>query len=146
MTLTSPNIGSVRPQLLRALRGALDGIDEGAPHAPLLESREPRNGGAARRGNHVLELTRMRSGLQDESGRAQHRLRGQGHGRGAVEPHLDAAIGQRLDHDGDIGGAPAPEAPPPPPCAPLPHPPPSPPPPKILWRAAGAPAAALCAR
>ena len=34
----------------------------------------------------------------------EHGLRGQGHGGGAVEPHLHAAVGERLDHDGDVGG------------------------------------------
>src|SRR5882672_7355747 len=108
--LISPIIGSGRPQFLRAQGGPLDRPDEGAPHTALLERGEARDRGAARRGDHVLELARMRPRLQDEPGRAQHRLRGQGHGRGAVESHLDAAIGQRLDHDGDIGGARAREA------------------------------------
>src|SRR6266849_8686867 len=108
--LISPSIGSRRPQLLRAQGGTLDGADEGAPHPALLERRDARDGGAARRGDHVLELARVRARLQDEPRRAQHGLRGQGHGGGAVEPHLDAAVGQRLDDDGDIGRARAREA------------------------------------
>ena len=47
----------------------------------------------------------MHAGLEDEPGRAEHGLRGERHGGGAVEPHLDAAVGERLDHDGDIARA-----------------------------------------
>src|SRR5712692_5707217 len=101
---------STCPQLLRALGGTLDGADEGAPHPALLESGDARDGRAAWRGDHVLELAWMRTRLQDEPRRAQHGLCGQGHGGGAVEPHLDAAVGQRLDDDGDIGRARAREA------------------------------------
>src|SRR6266545_562433 len=105
MMLITPITGSRRSQLLRALSGALDGADEGAPDATLLEGRDARDGGATRRGDHVLELARVRTGLQNEARRAEHGLGGQYHRDGAIEPHLDAAVGQRLDDDSDIGRA-----------------------------------------
>ena len=47
----------------------------------------------------------MQARLEDEPGRAEHGLGRERHRGGAVEPHLDAAVGERLDHDGDVGRA-----------------------------------------
>src|SRR3989441_958485 len=54
----------------------------------------------------------MHAGLREQLRRPQHRLRGERHRRRAVEPHLHAAVGERLDHERDVGGARARETPP----------------------------------
>ena len=51
-----------------------------------------------------LSCARVQPGLEHELRRAEHGLGGERHRGGAVEPHLHAAVGERLDHDGDVGG------------------------------------------
>src|SRR5437867_13109186 len=89
-------------ELLRALRRALDSLDERGPDAPLLERRHARDRSPTRARHHVLECTRMQTRLEEQLGRAQHRLGGECHGRKAVEAHLDTAVSQWLAHAGDI--------------------------------------------
>ena len=74
--------------------------------AALLERRDAGDGRAARARHHVLQLRPGACPVSRMSlRRAEHGLGGERHGGRAVEPHLDAAVGQRLDDDGDVGGA-----------------------------------------
>ena len=54
--------------------------------------------------HHVLQRARVQAGLGQQLRGAEHGLGGERHRRRAVEPHLHAAVGERLDDDGHVGG------------------------------------------
>src|SRR5260370_1012353 len=102
-TTTSTGNTSGCPQLSRAQRGALDGLYQGATEPAVFERGDARDGRAAGRRDHVLELARVHARLEDQARGAEHGLRREQRGGGAVETHLDPAVGQRLDLHRDIG-------------------------------------------
>src|SRR6266436_26123 len=103
ITTTSTGNTSGCPQPSRAQRGALDGLYQGATEPAVFERGDARDGRAAGRRDHVLERARVHARLEDQARGAEHGLRREQRGGGAVETHLDPAVGQRLDRHRDIG-------------------------------------------
>src|SRR5690606_39603865 len=68
---------ALRPELARAARGRLDGVEHGRAQTAGLEPGQARDRGAAGRGHAVLELPGMEPGLEREPRRAEHRLAGE---------------------------------------------------------------------
>src|SRR5581483_2102963 len=76
-TFSSMLVGVKTAELLRALRGRDDGVDQDAAQALGLERMDGVDGRAARRGDFVFQNGGMLARLDDELGGAEHRLRGE---------------------------------------------------------------------
>src|SRR5947199_1138007 len=90
-------------QLLRALRGLHDGLDEGDPQLALFELEDAVDGAPRRRRDGILEQGGVIAGVELHLRGAEQGLRGKDGRDVARQPDLHARFRERLEDDVDEG-------------------------------------------